>query len=132
MRISFESGQKILLLNHGRTQIHVDAIRYIEGDGNYSHIKMVQNRAYTSSFTLKIFTEELEDSEVFFSPRKGLLLNLNFLKEVFYKSSVLHARLHSGEVLPLSRRRGRALLEHLWMQKSNRSSNSQRVSYYLK
>lgn len=132
MKISTIRGQKVLLLNHGRTQINVNTIRYIEGDGNYSHIKLVQNQVHTSSFTLKVFTEELIENKVFFSPRKGLLLNLNYLKEVFYNMGVLHAKLHSGEVLPLSRRRGKALLDHLWKQKFHRPSNSQRVSYYLK
>lgn len=114
MKTLQENGQKGLLLNYGKIHINVDAIRYIEGDGNYSHINLVQNKAYTSSFTLKIFSEKLAANKVFFSPRKGLLLNLNFLQEVFYKTGGLHAKLHSGEVLPLSRRRGKALLDHLW------------------
>jgi len=105
-----QSGEPCLLLNHGKRMIPSPRIRYIEGEGNYSNIKIEGGESLTSSFTLKLFSDELKANSDFFSPRKGLLLNLNFLKEVLSKSGTLYARLRTGETLPLSRRKGRALI----------------------
>lgn len=108
-----KTGVPCILLNHGKRMIQAPRIRYIEGDGNYSNIKIEGGESLTSSFTLKLFSDGLRTNADFFSPRKGLLLNLNFLSEVISKSGTLYARLRTGETLPLSRRRGRSLIDYI-------------------
>ncbi|WP_162628109.1 LytTR family transcriptional regulator DNA-binding domain-containing protein [Arcticibacterium luteifluviistationis] len=108
-----QSGVPCILLNHGKRVILAPRIKYIEGDGNYSNIKVEGGESLISSFTLRLFSDGLSTNTNFFSPRKGLLLNLNFLEEIQLKSGTLYARLRTGEVLPLSRRKGKSLIEYI-------------------
>ncbi|WP_341224458.1 LytTR family DNA-binding domain-containing protein [uncultured Arcticibacterium sp.] len=108
-----KTGVPCILLNHGKRMIHTPSIKYIEGDGNYSNINVANGESLISSFTLRLFSDQLKANSNFFSPRKGLLVNLKFVKEVLTKSGALFARLETGETLPLSRRKGRALIEYI-------------------
>jgi DNA-binding LytR/AlgR family response regulator len=72
-------GFPCLLLNYGKQILPTPEIQYFEGEGNYSFIRTTLNGVLTSDFTLRLFSEKLLHQENFFSTRKGLLLNIDFL-----------------------------------------------------
>jgi two-component system, LytTR family, response regulator len=102
-----------LVLNYGKKKIATPDIQYIEGEGNYSHIITSTYGKLFTSFTLKIYCEQLKNEENFFSPRKGLLLNIQFLKEIKQKDGVFYAQMKDGKSHALSRRKGKAFMEYL-------------------
>lgn len=106
-----------LKLNYGKNLVPLQSIRYIESAGNYSQINLQNNRSYFTSFTLKIYSSELLKRPNFFIPKRGLLINLNFLDALSETDGVLYAIFKNGEEMQLSRRKGKALIEHL---KTNR------------
>jgi two-component system LytT family response regulator len=102
-----------LVLNYGKKKIATPDIQYIEGEGNYSHIITSTYGKLFTSFTLKIYCEQLKNEENFFSPRKGLLLNIQFLKEIKQKDGVFYAQMKDGKSHVLSRRKGKAFIQYL-------------------
>ncbi|MGR3810353.1 LytTR family transcriptional regulator DNA-binding domain-containing protein [Jiulongibacter sp. NS-SX5] len=113
MKTINRDGKHYILLNHGSIQLDTSQIRYIEGDGNYSHLYLKNKAPILSSFTMKLFSDELERNSQFFSPRKGLLLNLSFLQDIIQEDRSYTAIMKNGDVLKLSRRRGKALMSFL-------------------
>ncbi len=107
------SGTYCLLLNHGKQIIPTQKIRYIEGEGNYSTLNIDGGGKLISSFTLRLFNDHLKSQTYFFSPRKGLLINLYYLKEIKVSGGLYYAKLRRGDLLQLSRRRGKALIEYI-------------------
>lgn len=106
-------GKFCLLLNYGRNYLSADDISYIEGDGNYSTIINKNGQQILSSFTLRKFTDHLVEQGNFFIARKGLLINLERLNGIEIHGGKIYAIMKSEEKLPLSRRKGKALLEHI-------------------
>ena len=106
-------GKFCLLLNYGRNSLTAEDIAYIEGDGNYSTIFKTDGDKTLSSFTLRKFNDFLEDHENFFNPRKGLLLNVNRISSIEYHDGKLYAVMISKKRLPLSRRKGKALIDYI-------------------
>lgn len=107
------SGTPFFILNYGKRKLPITDIKYIVGEGNYSNISITSGKGIMSSFTLRTFTEELNSHENFFSPRKGLLINLNFLKEIIQENGTLFVKMDDGKKHILSRRKGRSLIDYL-------------------
>ncbi|AWV98768.1 LytTR family DNA-binding domain-containing protein [Arcticibacterium luteifluviistationis] len=108
-----ECGVKCLVLNYGKSPIHATQISYIEGEGNYSTIKCRNEGVIFSSFTLKVFSQHLLKESNFFSPRKGLLINLNELKKILIKDGNRFVLMNDGSRHPISRRKGKSLIDFI-------------------
>ncbi len=114
MKTTFSTfGIPSLLLNYGKQALPTPEIQYIEGEGNYSIIKTISNGKLTSSFTLRLFSEQLKEFQNFFSPRKGLLLNIDYLVEVNNHNGIFYAIMKDGKAHILSRRKGKAFVCYL-------------------
>lgn len=103
-----------LVYNYGKKTVAFNNIKYIESfAGNYSMIRL-ENKGYIcSSFTLKHYTSQLEGKCNFYLARKGLLLNLEFIKEITEIDGVRTVKLSTGETFRLSRRLGSRLIDYL-------------------
>ncbi|MGR3809058.1 LytTR family transcriptional regulator DNA-binding domain-containing protein [Jiulongibacter sp. NS-SX5] len=106
-------GKFCLKMNYGKSFLSAEEISYIEGDGNYSIIINKNGKQILSSFTLRKFTDYLLDEGHFFVARKGLLLNLQRLQRIEQKDGKLYAVMISQRRLPLSRRKGKALIDYI-------------------
>ncbi|MCP9762253.1 LytTR family DNA-binding domain-containing protein [Lacihabitans soyangensis] len=114
MKTTFTStGLPCLVLNYGKQTLPSPEIQYIEGEGNYSLIQTSANKILTSAFTMRLFSDQLASQSNFFSPRKGLLLNVDYLKSVDCKEGVYYALMKDGKSHVLSRRKGKAFLDYL-------------------
>ncbi|MCP9767538.1 hypothetical protein EGI22_06415 [Lacihabitans sp. LS3-19] len=103
-----------LVYNYGKKAVAFNNIKYIESfAGNYSMIRLNNKGYICSSFTLKHYTSQLEGKCNFFLARKGLLLNLEFIKEITEKDGVKSVSLSTGETFKLSRRLGSRLIDYL-------------------
>lgn len=105
---------QILSVNYGKKKLPVENIKYIESVfGNYSKIHFKEGKEYLSAFTLKHYQVQLKE-EVFQLGRKGLLINLNYLASLEEdEQQIKYAKLTSGEIFQLSRRKGKELEEKL-------------------
>ena len=90
MKTTFTStGLPCILLNYGKQTLPSPEIQYIVGEGNYSLIQTSANKILTSAFTMRLFSDQLSSQNNFFSPRKGLLVNVDYLKSVVCKGGVI-------------------------------------------
>lgn len=108
-----KEGIPCILMNYGKFALPTNSIAYIEGEGNYSTIQQINGKKLHSSFTMRIFSDYLKKQGNFFSPRKGLLLNVNEITKVENKKGNLYAVLKNKQRHILSRRKGRQLLEYI-------------------
>lgn len=122
-------GFPCLLLNYGKQILPTPEIQYIEGEGNYSLIRTTLNGVLTSAFTLRLFSEKLLHQENFFSPRKGLLLNIDFLESVNEVEGIFYAKMEEGKSHILSRRKGKAFLDYLLDNKLDYLINHYRIKH---
>lgn len=103
--LHFDYGKKCVPLNritHFRSQF-----------GNYTKVFLTENQTYLSSFTLKHYSGLLEDSEIFFQPRKGFIVNKSFVKGFREQADGLMVVLKNGESIKVSRRKTEAVLLEL-------------------
>ncbi|SOE22963.1 LytTr DNA-binding domain-containing protein [Spirosomataceae bacterium TFI 002] len=107
------TGNAYLVMDYGKNSIPTDDIKYIEGDGNYSNFQLSKGKSFISSFTLRTFTSKLNEERGFFSPRKGLLINLNYANEIVTRGNSKFIKMKDGKELQLSRRKGRELIDFL-------------------
>ncbi|MCP9768634.1 hypothetical protein EGI22_11975 [Lacihabitans sp. LS3-19] len=115
MKTTFTTtGTPCIILNYGKQALPTPEIQYIVGEGNYSLIRTKTNGLLTSSFTMRLFSDSLETFNNFFSPRKGLLLNVDYLEKVYQQDGVYYAMMSDGKSHILSRRKGKAFLDYLF------------------
>lgn len=81
--------------------IEPKAITHLEADVNYTVVYRECGSKEVVSYTLKRFEEMLSDNTSFVRIHKGFIVNKAFIREI----KPLNVVLHSGEVLPLARRR---------------------------
>lgn len=108
-------GEVHLILNHGKLDIPVENISYLESDGNYSRITLTTGAKKISSFTLRRFIEILPSNNFFLS-RRGLFLNLNRIAVLEYKGGKYRAIMKNKQVVQLSRRKGKELFNCILMR----------------
>lgn len=114
MKTTFTTtGTPCIILNYGKQALPAPEIQYIVGEGNYSLIRTKADGLLTSSFTMRLFSNSLETFNNFFSPRKGLLLNVDYLEKVYLKEGTYYAMMADGQSHILSRRKGKAFLYYL-------------------
>lgn len=111
---SISSSASSLSFNYGKLNIHASSIKYIESIyGNYTVFKFVNRKQLVSSYTLNHYSEMLADSEFFFNIRKGVLINVSFMKELDKRNDGTYAVMQDGSEFRISRRKGKALLNYI-------------------
>jgi DNA-binding LytR/AlgR family response regulator len=108
-----QNGEPMLLLDYGKAAFKFSEITFIKGLGNYSQLFMNTGKSFMSSFTLLKYEQNLSFSQKFFSPKKGLVINLDYLNEIRHEQGELVAYMLDGNKHTLSRRRGKALLKFI-------------------
>ncbi len=108
-----KEGVPCILMNYGKFALPTNSIACIEGEGNYSVIQQIDGKKVHSSFTMRVFSDYLQRQGHFFSPRKGLLLNIHEIQKIEYKKGSLFAILKNKQRHLLSRRKGRQLINYL-------------------
>lgn len=107
------TGNAFLVMDYGKNSVPAEDIKYIIGDGNYSNFQLSKGKSFISSFTLRTFTKKLNEEIGFFSPRKGLLVNLKYAVEILTKGNEKYLKMKDGNELLLSRRKGKELIQFL-------------------
>lgn len=111
---TFSSAQNLLTFNYGKINVDASSIKYIESIfGNYTVFKFVNRKQLVSSYTLSHYCSILEESDSFFNVRKGVLINLSFMKELDKRDDGTYAVMQDGSEFRLSRRKGKTLLSYL-------------------
>ena len=95
----------------GSVKIPVKDILVIKGDGNYSNIFTQDGRRILTCRTLKYFATMLAEYQ-FIRPSKSALINPESIEHIDFKSQQA-IRLVNGDVISISRRNVRPLLEQL-------------------
>lgn len=108
-----KDGIPCILMNYGKFSLPTNSIACIEGEGNYSVIQQTDGQKVHSAFTMRVFSDYLLGQQNFFSPRKGLLVNIHELVKVVNKGGSLYAVLKNKQRHILSRRKGKQLLNYL-------------------
>jgi two-component system LytT family response regulator len=101
-----------------KTQIIIQDIMMLEGDGNYTYVHMINGKKILISKTLKEFCEAFKEYD-FARVRKSYLINLNFLKEVNL-SIEPYVTMETGHRIEISRRRKTDFQKQLRIFKQNK------------
>lgn len=101
-----------ITFNYGKKSIAVQSIQYMTSRyGNYTSIRVKYQKEIFSSFTLKHYVSKLADIQFFFVIRKGMMINLHFVKNIQVQNKQGRVRMKNGETFLVSRRRTKALLD---------------------
>ncbi|MFY7910994.1 MAG: LytR/AlgR family response regulator transcription factor [Emticicia sp.] len=79
----------------------LEYITHLEASVNYTLIHKKSGKVEVCCYTLKRFEEMLASNPSFIRIHKAYIVNKQFIRDVMPKNVVLH----SGEVLPIARRR---------------------------
>jgi DNA-binding LytR/AlgR family response regulator len=111
---TFSKNHQSLSFNYGKLSVQASSIKYAESIyGNYTILKFANRKQILSSYTLNHYSSILKGSESFFNIRKGVLINLSFMKELDKRTDGTYAIMQDGSEFRLSRRKGKALIEML-------------------
>ncbi len=95
-----------ITFDYGKKTVPFEQITYFKSEfGNYTKVYMQENRNFLSSFTLKYYSEKLDEVDTFIIPRKGLMINKAFVKTVDQDEQGVYVVMKSGERFKVSRRR---------------------------
>ncbi|MES2518393.1 MAG: LytTR family DNA-binding domain-containing protein [Bacteroidota bacterium] len=93
----------VIYTDRMKTSIVIDDIMMLEGDGNYTHVHLINGKKILISKTLKDFCERFQQYD-FARIRKSYLINLNYLKDVELSGDV-SVTMQTGQRIEISRRR---------------------------
>ncbi|MFB0947744.1 MAG: hypothetical protein ACI9V1_003237 [Spirosomataceae bacterium] len=109
--ISFQKQQS-LSFNYGKVNVRVSSIKYAESVyGNYTILKFINRKQILSSYTLNYYSSILEESKLFVIVRKGILINLSFMKCTERRTDGVYVIMQDGSEFRVSRRKGKAFLD---------------------
>ena len=78
----------MLAVGNKHVKVNVEDIISIEADGNYSIFSFNSNERKMVSKPLKYY-EELFNKDLFFKAHRGVLVNVNYIKSVYKKESLI-------------------------------------------
>ena len=105
MKTNFTSSNSITF-DYGKKTVPFEEITYFKSEfGNYTKVFMQENRNFLSSFTLKYYTDKLDEIDTFIVPRKGLMVNKAYVKMVDQSNDGVFVVMENGERFKVSRRR---------------------------
>jgi len=102
MKTSFHINSKAICIEHGKRQIPLEQITHLEGDINYTIIHTLDGKKTISAFTLKKFTDIIENA-LFIRTHKSFIVNLLHLKS--YQANEKTLLLASNKTITISRRK---------------------------
>lgn len=106
------SNQPFLSFNYGKVNVQASSIKYAESVfGNYTILKFSNRKQILSSYTLNHYSSLLQKSNSFFNVRKGVLINLSFMKIAEKRPDGVYAIMKDGSEFRVSRRKGKALMQ---------------------
>lgn len=94
--------QAVIYTDRKKTSIVIRDVIMLEGDGNYTHLHLVNGKKILLSKTLKAFCQLIQRND-FARIRRSYLINLNYLKEVDLSAAVV--TMQTGQRIEISRRR---------------------------
>ena len=103
--------QSVIYTDRKKTSIVIRDVIMLEGDGNYTHVHLINGKKILLSKTLKVFCELFQQND-FARIRKSYLINLNYLKEVDLSGDV-SVTMQTGQRIEISRRRKTAFQQQL-------------------
>lgn len=87
-----------------RTQLDIDTVLYLEGEGNYTYVVFTDGRRLLLSKSISFLLPRLP-ADFFLRLSKKHVINVAFLNLVSFKNQERHVRLSTGLELEVSRRR---------------------------
>lgn len=118
--ISTTTPRTSLAFNYGKKAVSLHTIQYLASKyGNYTTIRVTDQKEIFSSFTLKHYVTKLAEVHFFYLIRRGMLINLHFVESVEAGQRQGLVRMQNGETFQVSRRRIKDLLDrasHLSIQ----------------
>lgn len=102
MKASFHINSTAIYIEHGKRQIPLEQITHLEGDINYTIIHTLDGKKIISAFTLKKFTDIIENG-LFVRTHKSFIVNLLHLKS--YQANEKTLVLAGNKTIIISRRK---------------------------
>ena len=96
-----KSDKLIVPVKNSIRFININDILFIEGDGNYSKVNLLNGESFQSTKSIKKFEDSLNNS-IFYRVHKSYIVNLNYIAEI---DSNNFLKLVSGDKVELSRRK---------------------------
>jgi len=105
MTVGVHVGEKVKLLK-------ASEIEYIEGEGRYSRISVLENLSYLTAKNLKEYEDYLGQGSSFIRIGKSCILNVNHIAE-YGKGEPCIIEMKSGRTFEVSRRKKQEVLEKI-------------------
>lgn len=102
MKMSFQIDSPAICIEHGKRQIPLAQITYLEADVNYTIIHTLDGKKIISAFTLKRFSAIIEKG-LFIRTHKSFIINLLHLKS--YQANERTVLLTGNKKIMISRRK---------------------------
>ncbi|KPM49211.1 LytR/AlgR family response regulator transcription factor [Jiulongibacter sediminis] len=100
------STANTITFDYGKRKVAYKNINYFKSEfGNYTKIHLAENKNFLTAFTLKHYVQQLEETDSFVVPRKGLMVNKEYVKKLDNSSDGVFVILKNGERYKVSRRR---------------------------
>lgn len=100
-----------IIFDYGKRKVPFESITHFKSEfGNYTKVFLKEQKNFLTAFTLKHYTEKLNDNTSFIVPRKGVMVNKIHVKSVLNQNQEVYVILNSGEKFKVSRRRKEAVL----------------------
>ncbi|MGR3809057.1 LytR/AlgR family response regulator transcription factor [Jiulongibacter sp. NS-SX5] len=100
------STARTFTFDYGKRRVAYEHIHYLKSEfGNYTKIHLAEDKQFLTAFTLKHYREQLEETDTFVVPRKGLMVNKHFVRGIDSTSEGVYVILKNGEKFKVSRRR---------------------------
>lgn len=101
--ISKENKKAIAINSHGKLQfIEIDKVTWIEANGSYSIVNLIDETNLTSSKSLKYFRNILENSAMFIEISRSVLVNMNHITSILREKHKNKIQMSTGELLEIS------------------------------
>ena len=100
-----------IIFDYGKKTVPFESITHFKSEyGNYTKVFLKEQANFLTAFTLKHYTEKLNDNNSFIIPRKGVMVNKRHVKSVLNQEQEVYVVLNSGEKFRVSRRRREQIL----------------------
>lgn len=100
-----------IIFDYGKKTVPFESITHFKSEfGNYTKVFLKEKETFLTAFTLKHYSEKLNDSARFIIPRKGVMVNKSHVQTVLNQKQEVYVVLNSGEKFRVSRRRREEIL----------------------
>jgi DNA-binding LytR/AlgR family response regulator len=100
-----------IIFDYGKKKVAFETITHFRSAfGNYTKVFLKGKKHFLTAFTLKHYSDKLNDNTSFVIARKGVMVNKNHVKAVLNLHQDIYLVLNSGEKFKVSRRRKEEVL----------------------